>query len=466
MLTYLIRRLLLMIPTLIGITVVVFAMMALSPGGVGGVMTSAAGEMQSENARAEMQYRNRRYGLDRPVAVQYLRWLNLVSPIGFRTSSQMTLSDAQLAELKASLKNAREIESSFKLQNAQVIAVALAQYLQIDPKEAVRRAIALAANPDSGWAMLDELHSQSDEITRKSVEKKIVAAPDRKAETMLEHVARVAAGADRVLFNRFTLKWPDLGVSVQRGRPINDVILEALPVTLLLNAISVPIVYAVAIIVGIYAARHRGKAFDVGSGMTVLALWSAPVMWIGVMSIGFLASAKYFQLFPAGGLNATLSSQWPFLPQWFSEGFERGWLLDRMWHLVLPVICMTYGGFAFLAKIMRSSMLENLSSDFIRTARAKGLTERVVLWQHAFRNSLLPLITVAAHLLPGLMVGSLIVERIFSIPGMGSLMIDAIFARDRDLVLAETLIIGLLGLISLLIADLGYAAADPRVSYE
>ena len=124
--------------------------------------------------------------------------------------------------------------------------------------------------------------------------------------------------------------------------------------------------------------------------------------------------------------------------------FQRGWLLDAIWHLVLPVICISYGGFAFLAKLMRSSVLENLSADFARTARAKGLPENVVLFRHVLSNSLLPLITVAAYILPGMLGGSLIVETIFGINGMGRLMIEAIYMKDRELVMSETLVVGVL----------------------
>jgi peptide/nickel transport system permease protein len=148
------------------------------------------------------------------------------------------------------------------------------------------------------------------------------------------------------------------------------------------------------------------------------------------------------------------------------EGWVRGFLVDRAWHLVLPVICLSYGGFAGLAKLTRTAVLENLLADYARTARAKGLPENAVLWRHVFRNSLLPLITVAASLLPSLLAGSVIVESIFSIEGMGKLAVEAVQTRDRELVLSITLIGGVLTLVGYLIADLFYAIADPRVSYD
>jgi ABC-type dipeptide/oligopeptide/nickel transport system permease component len=147
-------------------------------------------------------------------------------------------------------------------------------------------------------------------------------------------------------------------------------------------------------------------------------------------------------------------------------GFVRGYLLDNFWHLTLPILCLSYGGFAALAKLTRTAVLENLNSDYARTARAKGVAEKVVLWHHVFRNSLLPLITASAGLLPALMAGSLIVEQIFSIEGMGQLAIEAVKSRDRELVLSITYVSGFLTLIGYLLADFLYTLVDPRVSYE
>ena len=364
MLIYVIRRLLLMVPTMLGITAVVFFVMALSPGGVAGPLMSAEGDLESQQAQVLRDYYNERYGLDQPLGVQYGRWLNQISPLGWDTA----MNDRGMPE-----------------------------------------------------------------------------------------------------YTGFGFKMPDLGESFSRGRPVLDLYAEALPVTLLLNLLTIPMVYGVAIITGVYSARFRGKAFDITTGTALLGLWSIPTIWAGVMMIGFFANQEYpmLRLFPTGGLNSTLASSMAFLPSWGADGaWRHGWLLDRLWHLALPVICLMYGSFAVLSKLMRASVLENISADYVRTARAKGLPGRQVLWGHAFRNSLLPLITVAAGIVPGLLGGSLIVEKIFSIPGMGLLTLDAIFARDRDLVLAGALISGVISLVSILVADLCYAIADPRVSYD
>lgn len=353
MLNYVIRRLLLMIPTLIGITALVFFVVASSPGGVGANLITAEFGMRPEERAAMRKYYNDRYGLDKPLYVQYFKWLNKVSPVGMKQGGG------------------------------------------------------------------------------------------------------------------FGFKWPDLGESFVRGRPVTGLIKEALPVTLLLNVVSIPITYGIAILTGIYAGRQRGKTFDVVSGTFFLALWSFPIILAGVLAIGFLANTQYIKLFPAAGLHDVLADSMPFLPGRDANGaFQRGWLLDSMWHLALPVICLSYGSFAFLSKLSRGAILENIQADYVRTARAKGVGERQVLFRHVLSNSLIPLITVAAHILPALITGALVVEQIFSIPGMGKLTIDAINTRDRELFLSTTLVAGILGLIGYLLADILYAVADPRVSYE
>lgn len=358
MLSYIVRRLLLMIPTLVGITAVAFFVMAYSPGGVVGPLLNVEGEVDSKAVRALRDYYNQRYGLDQPRIVQYLRWMNMVAPIGLTMRADGTFGEFR-------------------------------------------------------W-----------------------------------------------------IKAPNLGYSFSRNRPVTDLYKEALPITILLNLLTLPLVFLVPIIAGIYAARYRGGLFDVSSSVMFLALWSIPTMWAGVMLIGMLANREFMYWFPTGGLSATAADQMAFLPQWAGHRFEPGWLLDRIWHLFLPVVCLSYSGLAVLSRLTRGSMLENLAADFVRTARAKGVDDHSVLFTHVLRNSLLPLITVSASILPGLLAGSVIVETIFSIPGMGKLTIDAINARDRELVLAGVLAGGVLGLICQLARDICYAIADPRVSYE
>jgi peptide/nickel transport system permease protein len=264
---------------------------------------------------------------------------------------------------------------------------------------------------------------------------------------------------------RVGIKWPDFGKSFTLNRPVGDVILQALPVTLLLEGTSLPLSYIIAVVVGIRAARRRGGFFDIFSGTAMVALFSVPVIWAGVLMLCYVCNKQYVEWFPVNSMHDVLSDSMQFLPH-FEGGFQRGWLLDTAWHLVLPLVCITYVNFALLTKLTRAAMIDAMSQDFVRTARAKGLSEQKVVYRHALPNSLIPLITVAANLLPGLIAGSVIAETIFGVPGMGRLAIDAIDTRDRELFLADTLMISIVTLAGYLAADIGFAIVDPRVSYE
>ena len=232
---------------------------------------------------------------------------------------------------------------------------------------------------------------------------------------------------------------------------------ERIPVTATLNIFSEVMIFLIALPVGFAAARYQGRRFDRVSSFLLLGLWSVPVILAGTVLRGYLGTGgQGLHWFPVANLH--------------SFGYEAmGWgdyLTDLFWHVTLPVVCLTYGGFAYLAKMGRASLLENLRADYVRTARAKGLPEERVIYHHALRNSLLPMITALVMAVPGLIGGSVIVEKIFSIQGTGLLLVDAAMSYDLALIMAETLLYGVLTLVFLLIGDLMYAVADPRVRYE
>jgi ABC-type dipeptide/oligopeptide/nickel transport system permease component len=423
MLSYILRRILLIPPTLIGMTAIVFFALAMAPGGIGASLLSRTGEMRPDERRAREEYLNQRYGLNKPKHVQYLRWLNKVSPIGFKTydAKDPRVLKAAADEL-AARKPVEDQMTELRDQRAK---------LSIKTDE---DAIAQLS------ARIDVLDQQ-----RKAID----LSPD----------------AGDINVKQPTLKWPDLGDSFARGRKVNILIGEALPKTLMLQLIALPISYSLAIWLGIQQARRRGSTFDYVASGTSLALWSVPSIWVGVLLIGFFANEEYFRWFPTTGLNSLNEASMTFLPSRLAGEFQPGWLLDRIYHLILPIICLTYANFAFLSRLTRGALLDNLNADFVRTARAKGLHERIVLYRHAFRNSLIPLITVLANILPALIGGSVIVENIFGINGMGKLAVEAAFARDFELLLSETLVVASLQLTGFLLADISFAIADPRVSY-
>lgn len=248
----------------------------------------------------------------------------------------------------------------------------------------------------------------------------------------------------------------DFGESIKHHRPVLELMGERLPITITLNLMAFVIIYLISLPLGtINAIRHKGF-IDRASSVMLFILWSLPSMWVGQMMIGYLCNPDYLKWFPPAGLSSNNADVLPFFP----------WLSDRLWHLVLPVVCLTYTGFAYLTKQVRAGMLDNLRMDYVRTARAKGLPEWVVVLRHAFRNSIIPVITIMATILPAMFGGSVIIERIFSIPGMGLLAFEAISTRDYNVVMAVATIAGTLNLCGLLLADIAYAIADPRISFE
>jgi ABC-type dipeptide/oligopeptide/nickel transport system permease component len=232
---------------------------------------------------------------------------------------------------------------------------------------------------------------------------------------------------------------------------------ERAGITIPLNLVAEVAIFVIAIPVGLAAARRRGGFFDQFSTIVLLGLYSVPTILAGTVLIGFLGRGGLGpEWFPVAGLHSSAA-----------EGLGRfAYLKDLLWHVALPIACMVYGGLAYLAKLGRASLLENLRADYVRTARAKGLPEGRVVYHHAFRNSLLPMITTMVMTLPGMIGGSVIVETIFSIHGMGLLMVGAAQARDLSVIVFGTLVYGALTLLSLVVGDILYAWADPRIRYE
>jgi peptide/nickel transport system permease protein len=248
----------------------------------------------------------------------------------------------------------------------------------------------------------------------------------------------------------------NFGESVQYNTQVATLIKERLPITIVLNLLATFIVYSIAIPGGMLASVNRGKRFDVWWGLGTIALFSLPVILVGNMLLGFLANPQYLGWFPSANAHST-NTDW-------MTAFQ--YMMDFLWHLILPVVCLSYGGFAYLSKIQRAAMLDNMGQDYVRTARAKGAPALTVVTRHVFRNSLLPMITLFAGIIPSLLGGSIVVERIFSIKGMGDLFVTATFSRDLPIVQAVAFIGSVITLVCLLITDICYAIADPRVSYD
>jgi peptide/nickel transport system permease protein len=268
-------------------------------------------------------------------------------------------------------------------------------------------------------------------------------------------------GLDRPIWEQYA-RWVgrvamlDFGRSLQDGRPVIEKIGKALPRTLLLTSLALLVSYLFAIPVGAYAAAKRNSLADRLIALASFALYSMPAFWIAVLLLLYLATDRGVTWFPLQGLTS---------PGFESFGLGRK-ILDLGWHLVLPVLALSCTSFALVSRTVRGGMIEVLRQDFVRTARAKGLPERAVVYRHALRNALLPIVTMVGLMLPYLVGGTVIVEQIFGIPGMGLLAFEAVRARDDAMVMGLTTLVALLTLVSMLVSDLLYAVVDPRIELE
>ncbi len=247
----------------------------------------------------------------------------------------------------------------------------------------------------------------------------------------------------------------DFGVSYFAKRPVSSVIWDGLTWTMILSVLAIVLQYLIAIPIGIYSAVNKDTRTDSIITTGLFILYSLPSFWIGTLLIFFLCGGDYLDIFPPFGLGDTT---------WEDGFFVR--FGDISYHFILPLFCYTYASFAYLSRQMRGGMLAVLRQDYIRTANAKGVPQKQVIWKHAFRNSLLPVITIFASVFPALIGGSIIIEYLFTIPGLGSITYQAVIQKDYPVVLATTMFAAILTLIGYLVADILYALVDPRISYS
>ena len=246
----------------------------------------------------------------------------------------------------------------------------------------------------------------------------------------------------------------DLGVSMYNRLPVADRIWTAIPNTVLLAVLALVLALLVAVPLGVYSAVKHGSPFDRTASVGAVAMYAMPDFWLALLLvILFALKFKEWGLpsLPVGGMVDPRSG---------------GDFWDRVQHLILPVLALSLAQVGSWSAFFRSSMLETLSQDFIRTATGKGLPNRTILYVHAFKNAFLPLVTIVGLALPGLLGGALFIETIFAWPGMGRLTFEAVGRRDYTMIMATTLMFSVLTMVSNLIADVLYATLDPRIRLE
>jgi peptide/nickel transport system permease protein len=244
----------------------------------------------------------------------------------------------------------------------------------------------------------------------------------------------------------------DLGTSFSSDhRPVTDKILERLPITISLNVLSMILIMIIAIPIGVFSAVHQNSFFDRITSVFVFTGFAMPTFWLALLLM--ILFGVQLGWLPISGIR---SLNYEYLPAGMA-------FLDLIKHLVMPVLLSAFGGLAGFSRYMRANMLEVIRQDYITTARAKGLPEWIVIYKHALRNALLPLVTILGLSVPGLIGGSVIFETIFAIPGMGQLFYMAVMSRDYPTVMGILFIGAVLTLLGNLLADISYALVDPRI---
>ncbi|MBT6145099.1 MAG: ABC transporter permease [Gemmatimonadetes bacterium] len=373
MIQYVVQRLLLAIPTMLGITLVSFLIMHLAPGdpvdlflggAAGGEGLSTDQRDQLEKTRQQLRHQ---LGLDRPLHEQYGSWL-----------SRLVLSVEPLGDAERQMVEEGG-DANYRGSGLEVVRL-------------------------GGWRIT-------------------------------------------------TL---DFGLSFKDQQPVIRRIVERLPVTIEIGLISLMAAYLIGVPLGMLLAIRQNTLVDrIGTAISFM-LWSMPSFWVGMLLIIFLCNREFLHWFPASGIvSIDADDSW-------------GWwrlFTDHLHHMALPIVASTYASFAAISRYMRTSMLENIRLDYVRTARAKGLAEHLVIIRHVLRNSLIPIITLMAGLFPALMAGSVFVETIFTLPGLGLLSFQSVISRDYPMVMAILTISSALSLLGILAADVMLKVADPRIDF-
>ena len=268
-------------------------------------------------------------------------------------------------------------------------------------------------------------------------------------------------GFDKPMHIRYLLWLKNLstlnfGESFTYEEPVLDVITSKFPVSLQFGIVSLILSYLVSIPLGIVKAIRKGGTFDIVSSFLLFIFYSIPPFMLAILLIVFFSGGSFFEIFPVGGL--------------YSEAYDEftGWekFLDRVHHFTLPLICYTIGSFTSLTILMKNSLIEEIKKDYIRTARAQGLDEKVVFMKHALKNALIPIVTGLGGFLSVFFAGSLLLETIFQLDGIGLLSYRSVLSRDYNVIMGLVFIQSALFLLGNVISDIAYVLVDPRIDFQ
>jgi peptide/nickel transport system permease protein len=487
---YLIKRLLIMIPTFLGVSLMLFVVMAAAPGEPSSMAGSqdpgASADTLANVTDLEAQNRNvrmfrRQFNLDRPLffndwtkleaaevraALEEVRDGALEAGPQAYKDAKRSLEDwshyavPPLVEVLETSMDDPELQDRalrYLRQGAYRFRTIYPSGYKRTPDDIARdreidRENLLLNQPQYGWA------PGADRAKRAAVVAAWRAWLDERSERFsYDFGDRVRVGLSDTQFGKYwgNLFQGDLGLSNIKQEPVLGMILSRLKYSLSLAVPAFLIAWILAVFLGVFSATQHNKPVDQGVGMGLFMLYSIPTFVAATLLQKWLCVEE--GLFPLSGFESAEAKD--TMTTW--EHF-----LDVLEHITLPLIVYTYGSLAYISRQARSGMLEVLKSDFVRTARAKGVPERHVVWRHAVRNGMMPIVTLLGTALPVLLAGSVFIEVVFNIDGFGRLMVESIIQKDYNVVMGIQLIVAVLTLIGLLLTDLIYAAMDPRISYK
>ena len=491
MFQFIVRRLLLMIPTTLGVALVVFGLYHIAPGDPATVMMGTGGELQQDgDSESRIDTFKRENGLDRSLAIQFLDYIGpfnlgreghawFSTPFTERKTEAVEVSDGVVDEGRplaigyrpdTDEETAAAVEAAVAvLEDDAALEPAVTQagldLVELGERHAVPGLLTslfeVRLDVEGSAARIDRVGAALTAVTDHTPE----LHPEREAElgrgALIRHWFawyydnggyRVPNTGDQPWGGLLAL---DLGREMQTKEDIVGEIWKRLKVTVPLSLISITLAYLIALPLGIFSVRRQGTVLDGAVTVVLFILYSIPTFWAALMLI-LAFGATGLDWLPVLGLHDKDAAELGF--------FAYAW--DYILHIILPVTALTYGSFAYLSRQMRAGMLEVIRQDYIRTARAKGLSERVVIYKHALRNSMIPVLTLLASILPILIGGSVIIEKIFSIPGMGMYAFDGLLNRDFNVVMATTIFVGIMTQFGILLSDITYSLVDPRIRHD
>ena len=442
MFNYIIRRLLLMIPTFLGATMLVFVILQMAPGGPlektimqiqmgasqgggeGGATSSGssgAGTLLPKRALKELE---RFYGFDKPIWQRYLIWLGVWE----REIKHRTLF--------------------FKIGDTEVKKnMGKRRYAFVRKKGAELEVYNVDGNISTLWTARFDMDISDEEI---------INFEELKSTGKLQDISKLEATIFETEYSGVLTG--NLGKSYTYQQPVVEVMKPRFKVSILLGLTGFLISYLVCIPLGIKKALNHGSKFDLISSAIVFMAYSIPGWAFGGVLLVLFGGGSFWDVFPLGGLHS---------PQeiWVNLSFFEK-ILDQLHHVILPIIAWTIGSFATLTVLMKNSLLDNMSQDYIRTAFAKGLSEKRVIWVHAVRNSIIPIASGIGYIIATIIAGSYFIEMIFNINGFGKMGYQAILDRDYPITMGFLVIVVIIRLIANLLSDMALAAVDPRIRFK